>query len=111
MQEEDGVCSDVAELNKFHCVIADSGSGSAWSPLFNGGATGTKQLDTDTINFIHRIYCRECRMEAEKKAQEAAGGTAGEDAQGAPPTSPMWQVEEASLAMAMDTNKECKFIL
>ena len=47
-------------------------------------------------------------MEAEKKAQEAAGGTAGDESQSAPPTSPMWQVEEASLAMAMDTNKECK---
>ena len=95
----------------FVLCLADSGSSSAWSPLFNGGATGangTKQLDTDTINFIHRIYCRECRMEAEKKAQEAAGGTAGDESQGAPPTSPMWQVEEASLAMAMDTNKECK---
>ena len=44
-------------------------------------------------------------MEAEKKAQEAAGGMSPRSA---PPTSPMWQVEEASLAMAMDTNKECK---
>ena len=61
----------------FILCFADSGSSSAWSPLFNGGATGangTKQLDTDTINFIHRIYCRECRMEAEKKAQELLEG-------------------------------------
>ena len=46
-------------------------------------------------------------MEAEKQAREAAG-TAGGDGSVGSPTSPMQQVEEASLAMAMDTNKECK---
>lgn len=132
-------CTRTTHLKSEIFVFADSGSSSAWSPLFNGapatGANGTKaqapptptqQLDTDTINFIHRIYCRECRMEAERKAQQEAasgGGTAaapGDEAaqqqqppQAAPPTSPMWQVEEASLAMTMDTNKECelRFVL
>ena len=103
-------CSSTSIITQFCCLFSDSGSSSAWSPLYNGGATGangTRQLDTDTINYIHRIYCRECRMEAEKQAREAAG-TAGGDGSVGSPTSPMQQVEEASLAMAMDTNKECK---
>ena len=49
-------------------------------------------------------------MEAEKQAREAAG-TAGGDGSVGSPTSPMQQVEEASIAMAMDTNKECKIFV
>jgi len=94
-------------------VITDSGNASAWTPLYGG----SKKLDTDTLNYIHRIYCRECRMEAEKrKMAEQQGGTKDEKSGGTsgdsgtpntvPPQSP--QVEESSLQQTMDKNKECK---
>ena len=89
-----------------------------WSPLYNNG---NKPLDSDTLNFIHRYYCRECRMEeARRKAtgsrassssssgvDQVAGG--GDQGSGDQPISPQAALDEASLQQAMDMNKECKY--
>ena len=85
------------------CVLSESANSSAWSPVYGGGA----KLDSDTINYIHRIYCRECRMEEQRRKmeQEAAASGSGSTEK---PTSPQNVVEEASLQQAMDKNKECK---
>ena len=101
------------------CVVSDSGNQAAWSPLYGGGAA---KLDSDTINYIHRIYCRECRMEEQRRQKmDMTAGTGAEaaGASGAPtpgaaqggsqqPTSPQTVVEEISIQQNKDKNKECE---
>lgn len=81
----------------------DSSSSSSWSPLYGGGA----HLDQEAIQYIHKFYCKDCRMEAEKAKAAAADGTTtklnGEEEK---PTSPQSTLEEMSLQQSMDKNKE-----
>lgn len=99
-------------------VFSDSNSGSGWSPLYGGGA----HLDQDAIQYIHKFYCKDCRMEEEKaKAEAAASGNSSpaQGSQGSPgssetgekPKSPQSMLEEMSLQQSMDKNRECKKIL
>lgn len=53
-------------------VITESASGPpVWNQSLTSAAVAsditTSGLDADTINFIHHIYCQECRMEADKQ--------------------------------------------
>ena len=112
-----------------------SGPASApWSsPTYNGGPA----LDSDTISYIHRIYCRECRMEEERRQETSASPSVSTPSSssallasslastssatlsssnllavsppGASPPPHHLTVEDASLANAMDKNKECEY--
>ncbi|KAJ8318233.1 hypothetical protein KUTeg_003324, partial [Tegillarca granosa] len=84
-----------------------SGSTSSWSPLYGGGA----HLDQEAIQYIHKFYCKDCRMEHEAaeraKAAAAASGDSPASSPEAPqPTSPQATLEEMSLQQSMDKNKE-----
>ena len=117
--------------------VSDPALAPLWPPVYvSGGGSknnhktpkNQKPLDPEAINFIHRIYCRECqRMEEDKRREKQgeADGTAipgaipsseGGDGSSSPatsstssPTSPMMtSVEEQSLQQTMDKNKECE---
>ena len=117
-------------VNCFHLCVSEAASAAFWSPVYGGGS----KLDSDTINYIHRIYCRECRMEEQRRKQQqqqqqceestgerTAGvrdgetgqeGGAGEQQTSTGPQQPdspqMMKVEEQSIQQAMNENKECK---
>ncbi|KAL8576717.1 hypothetical protein ACOMHN_025190 [Nucella lapillus] len=59
--------------------MLDSASGSgSWSPLYGGGGGKASKFDSDAIQIIHCIYCKDCRMEklaAEQKARAAAAAS------------------------------------
>lgn len=90
-------------------LFSDTSSSSSWSPLYGGGTS----LDQEAIQYIHKFYCKDCRMEAERAEKEKAAAT-GTDGKGegeieqVPPTSPQSTLEEMSLQQSMDKNKECK---
>ena len=82
-------------------------------------------LDSETLKFIHRYFCRECQMEDARRkqglstsrtspsgsmtsssGQSESGGGAGAGEQ--PPVSPLMALDEASLQQTMDLNKECE---
>ncbi|XP_071129711.1 myocardin-related transcription factor B-like isoform X1 [Mytilus edulis] len=94
---------DIAAAVSLPQVSVDSSSSSSWSPLYGGGA----HLDQEAIQYIHKFYCKDCRMEAEKAKAAAADGTTpklnGEEEK---PTSPQSTLEEMSLQQSMDKNKE-----
>ena len=89
----------------FSC-FADSSSSSSWSPLYGGGA----HLDQEAIQYIHKFYCKDCRMEAEKAKAAAAEGTSPKEGEEEKPTSPQSTLEEMSLQQSMDKNKECMYL-
>ncbi|XP_060079634.1 myocardin-related transcription factor B-like [Ylistrum balloti] len=90
--------------------VGDSSSGSGWAPLYGGGT----HLDQEAIQYIHKFYCKDCRMEEEKAkaAAAAAGGDSPEgggdttDTPSEQPISPEILLEEMSLQQSMDKNKE-----
>lgn len=86
----------------FFSVFSDSSSTSSWSPLYGGGA----HLDQEAIQYIHKFYCKDCRMEAEKAKAAAADGVKHEGDE-EKPVSPQSSLEELSLQQSMDKNKEC----
>ncbi|XP_048764067.2 myocardin-related transcription factor B-like isoform X3 [Ostrea edulis] len=80
-------------------------SSNSWSPLYGGGTS----LDQEAIQYIHKFYCKDCRMEAEKAEKEkAAAAVTGGEGKGETelPTSPQSTLEEMSLQQSMDKNKE-----
>jgi hypothetical protein len=87
--------------------VDTSSSSTSWSPLYGGGTS----LDQEAIQYIHKFYCKDCRMEAEMavldKAAAAGGGGVGMG-ETELPTSPQSTLEEMSLQQSMDKNKECK---
>ena len=101
-------------------IISDSNNSSNWPPLYGG-----PRLDQDTIQYIHKFYCKDCQMDqqaAERAKAEAAGvdQTSGATAcegeievevkeEQTPPVSPQTVTDDASLMQALDKNKECKF--
>ena len=101
-------------------ILSDSNNSSNWPPLYGG-----PRLDQDTIQYIHKFYCKDCQMDqqaAERAKAEAAGvdQTSGATAcegeievevkeEQTPPVSPQTVTDDASLMQALDKNKECKF--
>ena len=86
--------------------VSDSSSSSSWSPLYGGGS-----LDQEAIQYIHKFYCKDCRMEEQAKAAAAAASGDSPPAQTdtvEEPISPQSTLEEMSLQQSMDKNKECK---
>ncbi|KAL3876576.1 hypothetical protein ACJMK2_034410 [Sinanodonta woodiana] len=81
----------------------DSSKSGSWSPLYGG-----TRLDQDTIQYIHKFYCKDCRMEAERAKAAAEGGMVGEEAVEIKqePSSPHNSFEDMSLQRSMDKNKE-----
>lgn len=74
-------------------------------PSFYGNQPST-DLNKDAFlgQYIHRIYCRECR---EQEAMAAANQQAASSSSGSQPNSPpQYQMDQMSLATAMDANKE-----
>ena len=107
-------------------IFSDSNNSTNWPPLYGG-----PRLDQDTIQYIHKFYCKDCQMDqqaAERAKAVAAGevvedgqnptpGAAGADTeveaevkqeQGVPPASPQTVTDDASIMQALDKNKECK---
>ncbi|XP_062573306.1 myocardin-related transcription factor B-like isoform X1 [Saccostrea cucullata] len=84
----------------------DTSSSGSWSPLYGGGTS----LDQEAIQYIHKFYCKDCRMEAEKAEKEKAAlggeGPVKGDPEQMSPTSPQSTLEEMSLQQSMDKNKE-----
>ena len=107
--------------------IADTNNSANWPPLYGG-----PRLDQDTIQYIHKFYCKDCQMDqqaAERAKAEAAGaiGLESKDAasgdtvkdaevevevkQEQAPVSPQTVTDDASIMQAIDKNKECKWSL
>ena len=93
---------------------------SLWPPaLYGAGA----KLNSDAINYLHRIYCRECRMEEQRKTDQqpdignnapgpvAAGDKKNNNNNGSSNQKPKSPPVVESLQQAMDKNKECKYLL
>ena len=113
------------------CVSDSTSGGGSWSPLYGGGGGKAGKLDSDAIQIIHCIYCKDCRMEklaAEQQAREAQQqqqqggamapgdslGTArsqGDPGESVPPTSPQISLDRGSLQHTMDKNKESEWRL
>lgn len=82
------------------------GSGSVgWPSLYGNQPTADLNKDAFLGQYIHRIYCRECReQETMAAANQQAGGSSS---QGSNPNSPpQYQMDQMSLSTAMDANKE-----
>lgn len=77
-----------------------------WPSLYgNSLAVGDYNKEAFLGQYIHRIYCRECR-EQERMAAANQSNLLGQQASGSDPDSPQYQMDQMSLAAAMDTNKE-----
>ena len=103
--------NSVVVLTVLSFSLSDTSSSGGWSPLYGGGTS----LDQEAIQYIHKFYCKDCRMEAERAEQEkaaaAASGSGGKgegEPEYPPPTSPQSTLEEMSLQQSMDKNKESK---
>ena len=80
--------------------LADSWPDSPPSPY--GVASPLNDLDNNKEvlgQYIHRIYCRECREQ-----ERMASGSSDK-----PNSPPQYQMDQLSLASTMDANRECKF--
>ena len=103
--------NSVVVLTVLSFSLTDTSSSGGWSPLYGGGTS----LDQEAIQYIHKFYCKDCRMEAERAEQEkaaaAASGSGGKgegESEYPPPPSPQSTLEEMSLQQSMDKNKESK---
>lgn len=103
----------------YNCIVTDSTNSVPWSPFYGGA-----RIDKDSIQYFHKIYCKDCRMESERKERERQqqlqqqGTSPGPQQVMSPsqpaasptgqPTSPQSSLEEMSLQQTMDKNKECE---
>ena len=71
--------------------------------FLNGSAP---KLNSETINFLHRIYCKECRNMEEQRNNNNNNQKQQQQQQQQQQKSP---VEELSISQSMDKNKECKY--
>lgn len=78
-----------------------------WPSLYGNQAP---DLDKDAFlgQYIHRIYCRECReqenMAAARGSQPSTSGTGSPGSQ--PDSPPQYQMDQLSIAENMSTNKQ-----
>lgn len=77
----------------------------SWPSLYSGQPLPNK--DAYLGQYIHRIYCRECREQEIMAASQQNAAAASANRAGTNPDSPpQYQMDQMSLAANMDENKE-----
>lgn len=87
--------------------LAVAGSSELFWPSLYGNppiSPDYKNKDTFLGQYIHKIYCRECR-DKENMASASASSTNGSQ----PNSPPQYAMDQMSLTAAMDANKEGEF--
>ena len=86
-------------------ALSPVGAEFTWPSFYGSQPPADLNKDAFLGQYIHRIYCRECR-EQEAMAAAASGSGSGSGSQ--PNSPPQYQMDQMSLATAMDANKEGK---